>query len=64
MTTYRVMPLPDGTDLRGSWQVKKGGRQISTHRKKSAAKRKAQRKAGEMDNVIVHRLNGTVQGSI
>lgn len=62
MATYRVLPLPDGVDNRRSWQVKKNGRRISKHEKKSAAKRKARRKAGRNDSVILHRTNGTVMG--
>lgn len=59
MATYRVTPLPDGVDQRGSWQVQKNGRRISTHIKKSAALRKARRKASSKDNVLQHRTDGT-----
>lgn len=62
MATYRVIPLPDGTSQRGSWQLQKNGRRVSTHIKKSAAKRKAQRKAGSNDSVVTHRTDGTVMG--
>lgn len=62
MATYRVTPLPDDIDQRYGWQVKKNGRRISTHTKKSAAKRKAKRKAGSNDSVVLHRSNGTVMG--
>lgn len=60
MATYRVTPLPDGVNQRGSWQVQKNGRRVSTHLKKSAAKRRARREAGANDSVVVHRTNGTV----
>jgi hypothetical protein len=60
MATYRVTPLSDGVNQRGSWQVQKNGRRVSTHIKKSAAKRKARREAGAMDSVVVHRTDGTV----
>jgi len=62
MATYRVTPLSDDVDMRRSWKVLKDGRRISTHTKKSAAKRKARRKAGQNDSVVVHRTNGTVMG--
>lgn len=62
MGTYRVLPLPDGVSQRYGWQVKKDGRRISKHTKKSAARRKARQKAGQMDSVVVHRTDGTVMG--
>lgn len=62
MATYRVTPLPDTVDQRGSWQVLKNGSRISTHVKKSAAKRTAQRKAGPDDEVLLHRTDGTQIG--
>jgi hypothetical protein len=62
MATYRVIPLPDGVSQRYGWQVKKSGRRVSKHTKKSAAKRKARQKAGADDNVVVHRQNGQVMG--
>lgn len=62
MATIRVTPLPDGVSQRYGWQVKKNGRRISKHTKKSAAKRKARREAGDMDSVITHRKDGTVMG--
>lgn len=60
MATYRVTPLPDGTSQRYGWQVKKNGRRISMHYKKSGAKRAAKKKANADDSVILHRLDGTV----
>lgn len=62
MAVYRVTPLPDGVDNRYGWQVKKDGRRVSKHEKKSAAKRTARRKAGRSDSVVLHRTDGTVQG--
>lgn len=59
MATYRVTPLPDTVDQRGSWQVKKNGRRVSKHVKKSAAKRKARELAGPNDSVVLHRTDGT-----
>jgi len=61
MAVYRVTPLPDGVDQRYGWQVKKDGRRVSTHYKKSGAKRAAQSKADRNDSVVLHRLDGTVQ---
>jgi hypothetical protein len=62
MATYRVTPLPDSVDQRYGWQVKKNGRRISTHYKKSGAVRKAKKKANRGDSVIKHRTDGTVMG--
>jgi len=62
MATYRVTPLPDGVNQRYGWQVKKNGRRVSKHTKKSAAKRTARSKAGMGDNVVIHRTDGTVIG--
>jgi hypothetical protein len=62
MAVYRVTPLPDGVSQRSSWQIKKSGRRISTHTKKSAAKRKARSKASRGDSVVIHRKDGTVMG--
>jgi hypothetical protein len=64
MATYRVTPLPDSVDQNYGWQVKKGNRRISTHYKKSGAKRKAKREAGRNDSIVVHRKDGTVMGKI
>lgn len=61
MKTVKVKPLPDGTSLRGSWQVTKSGARQSKHRKKSAAKRKAKRVASSGDKLVIMRKNGTVQ---
>lgn len=63
MATYRVVPLPDGTTLRGSWQVKKDGQRISKHRLKRAAERKARSEAGPNDRVEVHGTDGRIQGT-
>lgn len=60
MTTYRVTPLPDGTDQRYGWQVQANGTRVSKHTKKSAAKREARRRADSADSVILHRTDGTV----
>lgn len=62
MATYRVTPLPDDVDQRYGWQVKKNGRRVSTHYKKSGAKRAANSKAGANDSVVLHRTDGTVMG--
>jgi hypothetical protein len=62
MGTYRVTPLPDGVDQRYGWQVKKNGRRISQHYKKSGAKRRAEQEAGPNDSVVLHRTDGTVMG--
>lgn len=63
MATYRVLPLDDGVDQRSSWQVTKNGSRVSTHIKKSAAKREARRRAGPADEIIVHRTSGTIIGA-
>lgn len=61
MATVKVKPLPDGTSLRGSWQVVKSGARQSIHRKKSAAKRAAYREASSGDKMILIRTDGTIQ---
>jgi hypothetical protein len=62
MATYRVTPLPDSVDQRYGWQVKRDGARVSTHYKKSGAKRKAKQLAGPNDSVVLHRTDGTVMG--
>lgn len=61
MTKFTVRPIPDGVDMRGSWQLMKSGRRLSTHRKKKAAIRKAYRKASSGDQLEITRLSGTTQ---
>jgi hypothetical protein len=61
MATVKVKPLPDGTSLRGNWQVTKSGARQSKHRKKSAAERKAYRVADSGDDLWIIRADGTVQ---
>jgi len=61
MATVKVKPLPDGTSMRGSWQVVKSGRRVSKHLKKSAAERKAYREASTGDKMVIIRADGTVQ---
>lgn len=65
MATYRVQPTSDANSQRYGWKVTKNGRQVgNAHTKKSAAKRKARRKRGQGDSVVLHRKDGTVQGSM
>lgn len=61
MTKYTVKPLPDGTSMRGNWQVQQSGRRKSKHRKKSAALRRAYDYASGGDRIEIRRLNGSVQ---
>lgn len=61
MATLKVKPLPDGTSMRGNWQYVKSGARQSTHRKKSAALRKAKREASAGDKLVIMRLDGTIQ---
>jgi hypothetical protein len=61
MATVKVKPLPDGTSMRGNWQVTKSGARQSKHRKKSAAIDKAYRTSNPGDELKIMRLNGTVQ---
>lgn len=63
MATIRVQPLPDGVNMRGSWQVKVSGTRVSTHLKKSAAKRRAKRESSMGDQVVIHGTNGQVLDS-
>lgn len=59
--TVKVLPLPDTTSQRGNWQVQVSGRRVSTHLKKSAARRRARRAASDGDSMVIHRLDGTIQ---
>jgi len=61
MAKVSVKPLPDGTSMRGSWQVQVSGRRVSKHRKKTAAKRRAQREANSGDTLVITRTDGTIQ---
>lgn len=54
MATYRIKPSGK------RWIVTKNGTTVSTHRKKSAAKRKANRKSDSGDRVVEHGQNGTI----
>lgn len=58
--TVRVQPLPDGVDMRSNWQVKVSGARVSSHLKKSAAKRRAKREADTGDRLVIHGTNGQV----
>lgn len=64
MAEVHVSPLPDGVSQRYGWQVTRSGRRVSSHYKKSGAKRAAQSAARAGDTIVVHRLNGTVQNRI
>lgn len=56
MTRYAVRPSGSG------WVVKRGnGSVVSNHRKKSRAKKAAQRAAGRGDSLTIHRSDGTIQ---
>lgn len=59
--TVTVAPLPDGTNMRGNWQVKVSGGRVSRHTKKSAAKRNAKKEANSGDTLKIKRLNGETQ---
>jgi len=61
MATIRVIPLPDGTDMRGNWQVQVGGQRVSRHLKQSAATDKAYTEADPGDTLFIHRTDGTVR---
>lgn len=58
--TVRVLPLPDGVDMRGNWQVQVSGRRVSKHLKKSAAKRRAKREASSGDQLVIEGTNGQI----
>jgi len=55
MATYRIKPDGNG------WKVTKNGKNVSNHRKKSAAKRKANQKSSSGDRVVEHRANGQIR---
>ena len=54
MATLKIVPDGNG------WKVTKGRRTVSNHRKKSAAKRQAQRKANSGDTIQEHGRNGQI----
>lgn len=62
--TIKVLPLPDGTSLRGNWQVQVSGARKSKHTSKGAAKRKARRYASEGDRLVIYRKDGTIQSDV
>lgn len=64
MPTVAVMPLPDSVSMRSNWQVKRGSRRVSTHTKKSAARRKAKRVAKQGDTIKIYRMDGTIQTNL
>jgi len=62
--TLHVTPLPDSTDQRYGWQVTRNGRRLSSHYKKSGARRAADRKARSGEEIVIHRTDGTIQASV
>lgn len=54
MTKYRIKPKGN------QWVVTKHGTTVSNHRKKSAAKRAANRKSSSGDLVVEHGRNGQI----
>lgn len=54
MATYRIKPNGN------QWVVTKSGTTVSNHRKKSAAKRKANQKSTSGDRVVEHGRNGQI----
>ncbi len=61
MATVKVKPLPDGTSMRGSWQVTKSGARQSKHRLKRAAMDAAYRVAESGDDLWIIKADGVVQ---
>jgi len=61
MAVIKVLPLDDGVSQRSNWQVKKGMRRKSTHLKKSAAKRKADKIASSGDTLEIRGTGGRIQ---
>jgi hypothetical protein len=66
MTSIRVVPNPNGD----GWAVQRGRnnraphRTVSTHRKKSTAKRRARRLGNKGDELTILKSNGQIQDRI
>lgn len=55
MARFRI--VRDGKS--SGWELRKNGRPISDHRKKSAARRKAEKLASDGDSIQAQRVDGT-----
>jgi len=64
MAEFRVLPRDDGHDVRQSWMVHKNGSMKSSHTTKQAAENAARRYASQGDQLVLHRVNGTIQDSV
>lgn len=61
MATVRVTPLPDESNMRGKWQVKKGRRRVSNHLTKQKATQEARQEASSGDTLEIHGTDGQIQ---
>lgn len=59
--SYRVVPDGNGWKVMAASSNSANHRTKSTHRKKSAAKRKARRMADSGDRLVVLRTDGSIQ---
>lgn len=60
-TSYRVTPDDGGWKVMAAKGNSKSHSTVSTHRKKSAAKRKARKFADPGDRLVVLRADGSIQ---
>jgi len=61
--SYRVVPDGDGWKVMSGKSNTSNHRTVSTHRKKSAAKRKARQLADSGDRLVILLSNGKVQSN-
>lgn len=61
--SYRVVPNDGGWKVMSGKSNTSNHRTVSTHRKKSAAKRKAKRLADGGDRLVVLRADGSIQSN-
>jgi len=62
--TIKVLPRDDGADFQQSWMVTVAGQHKSNHTTKEAARNAARRYAHDGDELVVHRMDGTIQEKV
>jgi hypothetical protein len=60
-TSYRVVPNDGGWKVMAAKGSRKNHSTVSTHRKKSAAKRRARQLADGGDRLVILRADGSIQ---
>jgi len=62
--TVTVLPRDDGANFQQSWMVKVSGKHKSNHTTKQAARNAARRYAHDGDELVIHRMDGTIQEKV